>query len=993
MNSGLTPWNTRLLSLPFLLLALGPAAGVSRAEPVAAAPATIAPRSAEAPKIDGKIDEAVWEAVEWQGGQFTELNRPAHVLEAQTRFKIVHDAEALYIAVRLDEPNMAGLVCNLTGRDDKIYNDDCVEIFLDANRDRSTHFQLVANAAGVVYDSEVRQGGVVHDNTWNAKGLRVATGRGADHWTVEMALPFVALQLDGASRGDWGFNVARERQAGGKTELGSFTPLTGGFHQPSLFSLLRLADADLGPFLWDVKPPFDLSVRERDGVPILFARTHVQNHSGDFRFLKVTATLDSAGGGSDTRTLGLDDEQGEAVELAIPAGANGKAGLRIEIAERDSGRLLAERTYPVTVKYSPLTITLRSPSYRNLIFSSQNLREIAGRIAINLAPGRCEGKTLRMALLDGTGRAAAEKSLAAAETAEFTLPIEDLPDGDYQLEAELSGAGAEPAFRTSVRVRKLPKSDPEVWLDGNLVLRINGQPFLPWGWFSIPEADLGAPHNVVMDYNAYYRTDAELQGWLDQVQAAGMRAVLYPYASVADSHLDRGIAGTPLSESEAGKIRAFVRKWKRHPALLAWYLGDEPELVPVLPARLEAVKAVCEEEDPYRPCIMLNDSVSGIQNYINTGDIMMPDPYPLFIEGGRAATPIEKVSKFISAVHEASGSALAPRAAWVTPQAFNYGDFGSQNNRQPNFDELRNMTYQCVALRATGFIWWTYYLAYNYPDLLAGMGFLSQEIQRLEPAILAPQASRRIDPEETGGMLLADYRKVNGQEYVFAVNLSTGALGAVTIPLPEGAATAWRVMSEDRKLDATGELLTDTFDGYAVHVYTTAPLPEREPTIVQARQRIANVLAKHVRGKPGNLASGARGTTVKAVSGDTSKYGNRLRFLLDGVWKGSGWNPGSATGNEWIEIAFAQQVRIGRVVVASQNLTECAVEIPDGKGGWTEVGRLIPAQNPKPGIPRSLEATFPPQVIPGLRIVLQSVREMPSASFHLGLLEIEAYEK
>lgn len=978
-----------VLALGLLFLALGPAADDLRAAPEAT---TTAPRCAEPPVLDGRLDDACWEAAEWQGGAFTELNRPSRVLDPQTRFKILHDAEHLYIAVRLDEPDMARLVCAKTAHDDRIYDDDCVEIFLDANRDRSTHFQFVVNAAGTVYDSEVRQGGVVHDTAWNAKGLRVATGRGADHWTVEMAIPFVALQLDSASRGDWGFNVGRERQAGGAPEISSFTPLTGSFHQPARFSLLRLADADLGLFLWEVKPPFDVAVRERDGEPVLFARTHVLNHSGDFRFLQVKASLDTAGGGSETRNLGLDNEQGEAVELAIPAGANGKAGLRVEILERESGRLLSERIFPVTVNYSPITLALSSPSYRNLIFSSQNLREIAGRVSVNLAPERLAGKTLRVALLDGTGRAAAEKSFAAGETTEFTLPVADLPDGDYQLAAELSDPGAAPVFRASARVRKLPKSDSEVWLDEHLVLRVNGRPFLPWGWFSIPEEDLGAPYNVVLDYNAYYRTDEELRGWLDRVQAAGMKAVLYPYTSVAASHLDRAIAGTPLSEAEAGQIRSFVRKWKHHPALLAWYLADEPELVPVLPARLEAVKAVCEEEDPYRPCIMLNDSVSGIQTYIDGGDVMMPDPYPLFIEGGHAATPIEKVSKFISAIHEAGRSARAPRAAWITPQAFNYGDFGSQNNRQPNFEELRNMTYQSVVWRVTGFIWWTYYLAYNYPDLLVGMEFLSQELARLEPAILAPQLSRRLDPDGAGGMLLADYRKVDGREYVFAVNVSTGALGPVSIVLPEGAATSWRVMSEARRIEAPGGRLTDSFDGYAVHVYTTAPLPEKEPTLAQARQRIASALARNARGKPGNLASGARGTTVKAVSSDTAKYPDRLRFLLDGVWQGSGWNPGSVTGNEWVEIAFAQPVRIGRVGVASRNLTECSVEVPDGQGGWREVGRLVPVENPKTGIP-SLEAVFPPQVIPGLRIVLQSARKMPSASFHTGVLEIEAYEK
>jgi hypothetical protein len=953
-----------------------------------------APRCAPAPAIDGQLDDAAWAAVEWQGGQFTELNRPDRVVDVQTRFKILHDAENLYIAVKLDEPKMASLRCLETERDGRVYTDDCVEIFLDANGDKSTLFQFVVNSAGVVYDSEVRQGGHVHSSLWNAAGLRVATVQAADHWTVELAVPFVALNLDSGSKGAWGFNMGRERYAGDAQELSSFTPLTGSFLQPSMFSQLTLTGADLSAYLWDVKPPFDIRARAQNGVPTLEVKTFIANRTGAFRFLKLTAALDTQGGGRNEKTVGLDDGQGTDLEFAIPAGANGPAKLSLEIADRRSGQVLATRVFPVTVNYSPLAIQITSPSYRNDIFATQELKEITGRVAVRVDAARMVGRQLRIALLAEDGQAAAECKLAVAADVDFSLPVAKIADGTYRLRCEMLDALGTVEHQSTVPIRKLAPSENEVRLDENLILHVNGKPFLAWGWYSVRESDLPRMgklgYNVVVDYNAYYRSDVQLKAWFDQVHAAGMKALINPYPTrnlgVDAENKER--AGQPLSPEDATAIRGFVHRWKDHPALLAWYIADEPELVPVLPARLEAIHDLCADEDPYHPTVMLNDSIGGIQTYINAGDIMLPDPYPLFIQGGNAASPIEKVSQFIAAIREASQGARARRGAWVCPQIFNYGDYGAENNRQPDFAEMRNMFYQAIAEGASGAACYTYYQAVNYPEMMRGMHFLVQEARRLEPMILAPHRSQRLTSSAPAGLFLADYRKVGDREYVIAVNLSPKAVDAVTITLPEGAATTWQVFSEARAVTAVDGKLTDSFGRYAVHVYTTDADAARSLSLAKAQAEVDKILADLARGKSGNLASYVCGVTVKAISGEPAKYPKALWHVLDGVPVGGGWDPVSYTTGEWLELAFPKPVLIGRVGVISENIAEAVAQVPDGQGGWREVGTL----RGEPG-QENLTVSFEPVQTSALRIAVKAAKPATDIMVSKGILEIEAYEK
>ena len=101
------------------------------------------------PSIDGVL-EPVWQDAA-TGRAFSALpaGDPA---KAQTETYVGFDDEALYVAFRCAEPDMPGLIGNVPQHDGPLWEDDCVEIFLDVNGDRATYVQFVVNVIGTTFE-------------------------------------------------------------------------------------------------------------------------------------------------------------------------------------------------------------------------------------------------------------------------------------------------------------------------------------------------------------------------------------------------------------------------------------------------------------------------------------------------------------------------------------------------------------------------------------------------------------------------------------------------------------------------------------------------------------------------------------------------------------------------------------------------------------------------------------------------------------------------
>lgn len=154
-------------------------------------------------KLDGKLDEEKWEKTEGIKNLF--VDKENHSAKENTSVKILYDDKNLYVGIKGEEPNPAGLSEKAYGDIPLVFADDDFEIFFDANRDLKTFYRLMVNPAGTTLSSSP-EGRFTFD-------FDVETFTGEDFWSAEFKIPFSEMDEEKPETGErWGFNVRRHRQ-------------------------------------------------------------------------------------------------------------------------------------------------------------------------------------------------------------------------------------------------------------------------------------------------------------------------------------------------------------------------------------------------------------------------------------------------------------------------------------------------------------------------------------------------------------------------------------------------------------------------------------------------------------------------------------------------------------------------------------------------------------------------------------------------------------
>ncbi|MFA9480398.1 sugar-binding protein [Phycisphaerales bacterium AB-hyl4] len=780
------------------------------------------------PEIDGRLDDDCWQAGQWYS-DFIQVDPSQQSAEAQTRFKVGADAHTLYIGAVLDRPEGAPLVTEASERDGPVWRDDAIEFMIDPAPSVDQYVHIVVNAAGVIYDALRVQGGNLADRTVDIHA-DVATHVEDDQWSIEIAIPLAELGLSPDTTGDWALNVARSSHDGPSQTVSSYAPIRGTLHQPHRFVPLVLENLDATPFQWAVASQGQSRVVEDQGQLFLETGVSVRNETDRYEFFRMRFGLNQGESrlGELTELRGLDAGASRVYQVRIPFEGEGNVTVDVALENVRTDVLVRRHQYAAQLHYTPLKITLSAPSYRNTIYDTQSLDELRGTVEINLSSERLAQSELAVLLLDADRQAIETTTITSPKrNVDFEMPLPaDLPQGEYHVVAELTTPERDDAYEAGTALRRLgppPAGGREVRLDANKVTLVDGEPFLPMGAMGIrPHDDMEVVakqgYTVVFEYAFYWWDESEQQAWLDRVHDNGLMAMIYPYP---DPVMVRdGRPQQPVSDEEEQQIRTFINRWKDHPALLAWYLADEPELHSTLPERLEKVYQICQEEDPYRPTVVLNNTFSGVDIYGASADILMPNPFPGFYEDGGARRHMEYIYRLVGHAGEAVDGS---RGVWVTPQAFSWADLRDerQDERAPTFRDLRNMNYQAVVAGSTGHIPFAYNRGRRHPAIRLGLGYLATEMALLKDAVLAVDSARQLDVSAADGQVLHTLRQANDQYYLFVVNVSDQAQ-ELTATLPSDAPTQWYVVSEDDSLQLEeGRRLNETLSPLAVRIYTT----------------------------------------------------------------------------------------------------------------------------------------------------------------------------
>lgn len=195
-------------------------------------------RVEQRPVVDGKLDDACWESAP-KTNQFARVMKGPGEIQ-QTTFQAVYDDANLYLGVTCIEPQTGNMEATVTTRDvSAVMGDDAIEIFIQPDPEGGKYYQLAANSLGTRYD------GLAFEPGWNAQ-WQAAGSVGEGEWYLECAIAFESFGAFGAPGVTWGFNVCRDRNAGGQTEWSAWSDTMGGFHTPERFGRLVFAGGASG---------------------------------------------------------------------------------------------------------------------------------------------------------------------------------------------------------------------------------------------------------------------------------------------------------------------------------------------------------------------------------------------------------------------------------------------------------------------------------------------------------------------------------------------------------------------------------------------------------------------------------------------------------------------------------------------------------------------------------------------------------------------------
>jgi len=880
---------------------------------------------------DGFLREADWQRAEAHSGfVIHETTRPAAV---QTVFRVLYDDRALYFGIECREPEMGRIVANAVGRDARVWRDDHIEIFLGVADTSPAYYQFSFNANGVRRDSLDRPGSV--DPDWDGD-WDLAVRRDTAAWTAEAVIYFHGLRLDPHAGPMWRLNVCRVRRASQPPELSTWAHMVGSWHRPDLFGMLGPMEVDFSPFCYELSPP-ERHSRMEQGVLHTSFDVQVGNRTGRRRDVNVELWLRSPEGAYLIRSTPAAVADGETRRLRIgdfPIERKGEYVPFVLISESPAKAPRLFVTFPaVNVDFVPLRIVVDEPFHRATIYPSEDLSEIRVRVLLEEAAPR--GR-ISVSLRDGHDRTIASAAVGKLRerSAVVSLPCAGLAVGEYRIVARLLGEDGKPIAETEHELRKLPPAPgSEVRVDRNLNLIVNGKPFFPLGWYGGgPRAGKNSKDEV--GPNASYTgvgtvadTERALR-MLDESLEYGVMIMTTAFPS------GRMMSNKSFTEREKRAIIENVRRLKGHPAILAWYLNDEPEGGGATPDALKELYDLISREDPYHPIVICNNSVHGLYSYEPAADILYPDPYPGFVEGGGSVAPLSKVAVFMD---NAAGATGGRKTYWICPQAQRQV---GRNTRAPTFIEERCMTYLAINHGVKGILYFHYNYIHNNPDLRLGMPFLMREIDRLKPTLLLGSRSR---PEAADSPHIDVAAWEHGNRFLLiAVNTEPKETTA-TLPIGRPGLRHLRVLSEDRVVAVADESLRDRFGPYGVHIYTSDLSREGEDTLADLFEEIAAFRAG-LR-KEGNVAFGASVKLQPGYEKKSRRPAVSAEYVTDGIADEPGgpltcaWDPFYSTGAlpSWIEIALESPASVGRVVVYHSNVGAFRVEAHLDEG-WKTVG-------------------------------------------------------
>jgi hypothetical protein len=215
--------------------------------------------------LDGQFEEPAWSLAAPGTDFYQRLPRTGAPASDRTEVRVLYDDDNLYVGIICFDTEPERIVIKELKEDFDINGTDMVQLIIDSLHDRRSAFALSVNAAGARRDTQVSETGV-SNNDWDGV-WEVKTGRTAQGWTLEYAVPFKTLRFSNAAVQEWGLQIARRVPR--RNEETEWAPV------PFRYTSLRTAYAGTLRGLENISPGRNLKVK-----PFILAQA-TQARTGD----------------------------------------------------------------------------------------------------------------------------------------------------------------------------------------------------------------------------------------------------------------------------------------------------------------------------------------------------------------------------------------------------------------------------------------------------------------------------------------------------------------------------------------------------------------------------------------------------------------------------------------------------------------------------------------------------------------------------------------
>lgn len=443
-----------------------------------------------------------------------------------------------------------------------------------------------------------------------------------------------------------------------------------------------------------------------------------------------------------------------------------------------------------------LELSLQDGRYRRSLYLGSGQTAFTGKLVVHATPALKAKLQMQVALGQTQG--------SPNPNGEFICQAPRQP-GDYELVARVEGTDLDQTARLPVKVVAASPEGHEVIVDRFNRLVVDGKPFYPHGFYGVPDQPEHAKYLADAGFNmalTYGRGPEGQVKWLDTLQAAGLKGIVH-------------VPWTPAPEVDLAKVREGIAMVKGHPALLGYYIIDEPSpsRTGQTPEEVRRVYQAVVAEDPYHPVTICINNPSNEAPYADCADVMMIDAYPLVANRKPLGNVFERMRHAVDAVRDES-------AVWNIPQTFGWdvieGLDRPANYLTPQPDQMAALYYHALTAGARGMVGYCYHVYTKYdpekkkagawpwtlggylpdqqPALWGALVKLAGEVSKLEPWLLAEATVS----ETIGQVNLLRCRR-DGQTAILLENVSEDQPVVLDLLVPEWTATSARSLWGDQQ--------------------------------------------------------------------------------------------------------------------------------------------------------------------------------------------------